>query len=111
MKFAVAILLLTLIAVQSSEAIKCYECATGTDCKKEVNCTGVCTKTSTTTAGVTVSTKACSTVKLENGCKDSTIAGVTSNICVCDSDLCNTGVASHVAIPLMIVAALLGRLM
>ncbi|XP_027234388.1 U-scoloptoxin(05)-Cw1a [Penaeus vannamei] len=111
MKFAAAVLLLTFIAVQSAEAIKCYQCEVGGDCKKEVECAGSCTKSSTTTAGVTAVIRACSPAKLENGCKNTTTAGIKTNLCSCDSDLCNTGVVSHVAIPLMVVAVLLGRLM
>ncbi|XP_042870610.1 U-scoloptoxin(05)-Cw1a-like [Penaeus japonicus] len=111
MKFAAAILVLTLVAVHSGEAIKCYECLNSNDCQKEVECAGSCTKTTTTTAGVAANARACSPVKLENGCKESTVAGIKSNLCACDSDLCNAGVVTHVAIPLMIVAVLLGRLM
>ncbi|XP_047496863.1 lymphocyte antigen 6D-like [Penaeus chinensis] len=113
MKFAAAILLLTLIAVQSSEAIKCYQCLPGTDCKKEVDCPGSCTTTtaSTSVVGVTTTTKACSPTPIPNGCKENSVLGNTGKICACDTDLCNKGVACHVAIPLMIVAVLLGRFM
>ncbi|XP_063587871.1 uncharacterized protein LOC134765257 [Penaeus indicus] len=111
MKFAAAILLLALIAVQTSEAIKCYQCNVTGDCKAEVECSGSCTNTTTTTAGVSTTVRACSPGKIDNGCKDTTLAGVPSSACACDTDLCNTGVASHVAIPLMIGAVLLGRFM
>nr|XP_039274476.1 uncharacterized protein LOC120348427 [Styela clava] len=83
-------------------ALNCYVCGACNTPTNEFTCnsgntTGFvdkCVKTTTTTAGISVIGRSCiftssSLSTTANGCTSTTVSSISTEICYCDTDLCN----------------------
>ncbi|ELT93067.1 hypothetical protein CAPTEDRAFT_218141 [Capitella teleta] len=90
--FGVIVLLIGSLYPITSEAVKCYNYLSDS---QKAKCDGeICVKTTATVSGITAASGSC-VISKDFGCTESTIVGIKTTTCYCDTDLCNGDELGH----------------
>jgi hypothetical protein len=106
MKSLIVIALAVVCCIGMSEAIKCYQCTTGQNCK-DGECSGsYCFKRAGSVGDARIVSKGCQETGGDK-CSTTDIGGgsAVGSSCVCDSNWCNAGISNaNVAVSMMALA-------
>jgi len=96
------LIVVAVFLVGFGEALRCYQCQAGENCR-EGECQGAyCSKTAGTVGSVKTVIKGCANTGGDS-CSKTSIGGgsAVGSSCTCDSDWCNSATNSNVAISML----------